>query len=152
MEFIKNFDFKAKDILSVHDVKRYIATNDSTHIVEIAVCEGDLAITPDQWNDLENNLSRSSSQMTEIYDPDEYDRMTRMTMSPELLLGGGEEECISLTSSEINIINRQLEKSELHQKTAKEVAYDTSTENGDIGHHGKSTRAVARDRRKNRPY
>jgi hypothetical protein len=84
-------------ILPVHDVKRYIATSDGTHIVEIAVCEGDLAITPSQWNDLENNFSRSSSQMTEICDPDEYDRMTRMTMSPELLLGGGEEECISLT-------------------------------------------------------
>jgi hypothetical protein len=61
-------------------------------------------------------------------------------------------ECISLTLSEINIINRQLEKSESHQKTAKQVAYDTATEYGDIGHHGKSNRAVARSGRKNRPY
>jgi len=139
-------------ILPVHDVKRYIATSDGTHIVEIAVCEGDLAITPDQWVDLENNFSRSSSQMTEIYDADEYDRMTGVStmMSPGLL--GGGEECFSLSQSEINIINRQLEKSESRQKTAKEVAYDTATEYGDIGHHGKSTRAVARTGRKNRPY
>jgi hypothetical protein len=138
-------------ILPVHDVKKYIATSDGTHIVEIAVCKGDLAITPSQWDDLENNLSRSSSQMTESYDADEYDRMTRMSMNPALLLGGG-EECISLTQSEINIINRQLEKSELHQKTPKEVAYDTATEYGDIGHHGKNTRATIRDGRKTQPY
>lgn len=55
--------------------------------------------------------------------------MTRMSMSPGLRLFGGGEECISLTVSAINIINRQLEKS------AKEVAYDTTTEYGHIGHH-----------------
>ena len=139
-------------ILPVHDARKYIATSDGVHIVQIAVCEGDLAITPNQWVDLENNFSRSSSQMTEIYDADEYDRMTRMNMSPGLRLFGGGEECFSLSQSEINIINRQLEKSESRKKTAKEVAYDTATEYGDIGHHGKSTRAVARTGRKNRPY
>jgi|688.fasta_scaffold64407_2 hypothetical protein len=80
--------------------------------------------------------------MTEIYDPDEYDLMMRMSPG----------ECISLTPSEINIINRQLEKSESEQKTSKQVAYDIATKYGDIGHHGKSTRAVARAGRKNRPY
>jgi hypothetical protein len=145
-------------ILPVYDVKRHIATSDGTHIVEIAVCEGDQAITPAQWNDLENNLSRSSSQMTEIYDPDEYDRMTPMNMSPGsggLRLFGGGEECISLTPFEINIINRQLEKSELHQKTSDDVKYDIAynlaTEDGGIGHHGKSIKAAVRAGRRNNP-
>lgn len=52
--------------------------------------------------------------MTEIYDPDEYDRMSMM--SPGLLGGGEGEQCISLSPFEINIINRILEKSESHQK------------------------------------
>lgn len=140
-------------ILPVHDAKRYIATSDGVHIVQIAVCEGDLAITPDQWVDLENNFSRSSSQMTEIYDPDEYDRMSMM--SPGLLGGGEGEQCISLSPFEINIINRILEKSESHQKTADEVKYDITynlaTEDGGIGHHGKSIKAAVRAGRRNDP-
>jgi len=135
-------------ILPVHDVKRYIATSDGIHIIEIAVCEGEHAITPDQWDNLENNLSRSSSQMTEIYDADEYDQMTMM--SPGLLDGG--EKCISLSTSEIKIINKQLEKSESYQKTLKEITYDKATEYGGVGNNRKSTTKVGRHGRTAKPY
>ena len=91
-------------ILPVHDDKTHIANIDGTHIVEIAVCDTDLCINFD-------TISRSSSQnteSTESYDADEYDKMTydkMKSMSPGFL-----GECISLSATQINDINKQLEK------------------------------------------
>ena len=85
--------------MPVHDDKTHIANIDGTHILEIAVCDTDLCINFD-------TISISSSQNTEStepYDADEYDKMK--SMSPGLL-----GECISLSATQINDINKQLEK------------------------------------------
>ena len=151
-------------ILDMHDPYRYIATSESDRIVQIAVCEGDLAITPNEWFELENRLetmSRSSSQTTEIYDPDLYDEQARKWEESQMRMSPPIDECISLDLSEIHNIDQQLEELENRKKSEKiqkqeynQEAFNRGTEDGGIGHMTQKTKSVLRQDRRSRskPY